>query len=596
MTIKLTTTDTELKITNLIISVCSPIFNFQKQTSNINNLFSSIASIFKINVDQLNQAYNRIFIDTVIGQDLDNYINDLTKIKRKTNESDNDYRNRYYKFVFQYNSSENEIRNIVFDVTGQNPKTMIAGSSRTAFWGEPNNVNCIAKYYYNNILSIPTLWSGTNGAFTGYIFFNARPNDILLQELINTIEYVRCQGTIIYLVFPDSNNTVFEYHLVSTTSSIETTNSDNNMQISSFGSVFNLQPTNDKSGNVNSILMQTIRHYNPSEIFEYLFQNLSFSTDNSLITTIQQLALLSDRRMFQYYITMNSGNFIDDSITHSNMTIINNEPDRLIIHTRFIGSYHQVFSRNEDGSNVTQLTFDASDKFGCKFSSDYTAIIYDTSQNGKRDIWKMNINGSNPINLTNIVFGNCFNGDLSFEQNKVCYTKDDNNSYLFFVNTILENKINTIDTICKYANFSTNDKIIFQSETSDNSANYFKKCNYDGSNLSTIIQSSNSNSDTNISLSNDKNYLVWNMYVNSSELEIIMYNLTTQVQETITTNNSRNKLPKLSPSNKDIIYVALDNSGNRKLWKVNVLTKVQIEFTNDVAQVTDNYPDWGYKI
>jgi len=194
--------------------VLPPVFS-QETATNIYKLFRGITSGFAIPTEQINDLYDKCFLSSATGTALDNIINDYSNERRKDSESDVDYRERYLKYVFTYNSSPSKISEIVYDISGSYPVKLITLNDRTGYWGEGNlpvsgQVN-ISPKYYNDIPEYAPLWSGTpnENKFTAYVYLEDRPLQGERNELCRIINMVHKQGTKIYLVYP--NNSVALY-------------------------------------------------------------------------------------------------------------------------------------------------------------------------------------------------------------------------------------------------------------------------------------------------------------------------------------------------------------------------------------------------
>jgi len=177
--------------------------------ANLYSFLAGIASGFAINIQQINELYSRSFIASAEDRDLDNLINDYTGIKRLNDEDDEAYRDRYYKYVFEYNCTKDSIREIIYDITNGYPSRMIELNSRSAYWGKANlplsERYSGTAYYYDDIDQYTPFYGSDREtkAFVGYIFLSVRPDDDVMNELCNAINLVRATGTKIYLIVPN---------------------------------------------------------------------------------------------------------------------------------------------------------------------------------------------------------------------------------------------------------------------------------------------------------------------------------------------------------------------------------------------------------
>lgn len=201
-----------------IKSVLPTIFN-NRTISAISNFVETVATVFKINIDQLNEFFNNTFIATSSGVVLHGLIKDLSGMSPYDGESDSDFRNRYYDWCYHYNATSESISGIVFDVIGEEADRIYSLSDRNAFWQEKNNPTRTyqKKYFYDDIGKNRVFWNtdSQEKGFIGYIYLREKPSDTVLSKLIDTIEQVKGQGTKIYILYPPSNDIIFEHKVES---------------------------------------------------------------------------------------------------------------------------------------------------------------------------------------------------------------------------------------------------------------------------------------------------------------------------------------------------------------------------------------------
>ena len=70
-----------------INAVLPPLFT-RETNSNLSHFLSGCATAFNVNGQQINELYNKTFISVASSGDLENIIFDLSKIRRKLDESD----------------------------------------------------------------------------------------------------------------------------------------------------------------------------------------------------------------------------------------------------------------------------------------------------------------------------------------------------------------------------------------------------------------------------------------------------------------------------------------------------------------------------
>lgn len=164
-------------------------------TGNTYKLISGIAAIFKPVADLLDFVYNQTTFPNSSGTYVDTLIEDISGLRRKDGESDDDYRTRYLNFNFIYNISPTGITKIVTDYTGlyTEPKLRESTYEGTAFYN--------SGFYTNDPLTIyaPEI----PDAYVGYIIFPSEPDLNILSSMIEALDWVRMTGTEIFIVWPN---------------------------------------------------------------------------------------------------------------------------------------------------------------------------------------------------------------------------------------------------------------------------------------------------------------------------------------------------------------------------------------------------------
>ncbi|MDT8421389.1 MAG: RiPP maturation radical SAM C-methyltransferase [Desulfuromonadales bacterium] len=89
-----------------------------------------------------------------------------------------------------------------------------------------------------------------------------------------------------------------------------------------------------------------------------------------------------------------------------------------------------IWVMNSDGSNINQLTYDESGldpesppSYGPDWSPDGSKIVFDTMRSGNHDIWIMNADGSNPIQLTDDLAEDA-HPDFSYDGSRIVFWSD----------------------------------------------------------------------------------------------------------------------------------------------------------------------------
>lgn len=197
------------------ITFVMPTWLIPQSGSILYNYVEAFCEGFAININQINELYDKTFINRATSGNLDDLIYGYINEARKPDESDEDYRERYFKYVFQYNSTNPQINEIVYDITGEYPIKILELNSRGVYWGQENTIltgSALNTVVYYDNWSQPTQYSNDlgEGNFIGYIYLNEKPSPMVLNELCKVLNSVRIYGTTIYLVYPNSDYAVYD--------------------------------------------------------------------------------------------------------------------------------------------------------------------------------------------------------------------------------------------------------------------------------------------------------------------------------------------------------------------------------------------------
>lgn len=320
-------------------------FDLKKSGTVLRTLISTIAYAFNINIQQMNEMFTNTFIMEAEDEKLNDLIMGISGIKRKNNESNADYRTRYFKYCYQYNATNGEINNIVNDITGLTLEKLVEGNSHEFYWGEPNvSTVGIKRHYYNDIGQYTALWGSSNGekAFIGYIFLKERPTDDKLQELIDVLELVRMKGTTIYLVIPQIETTIFDISNSSGTGDrfISEINSPQNDLIIVQDSNIFLFDIQTNSGNTIEDFTtlnndgHIIELTDNESIFTWLMEDLLFNdltTNNNDGILIQMATTDVILTSILAFLPSTTNNPINDLSLNNNDVLISDIPDPTIL-------------------------------------------------------------------------------------------------------------------------------------------------------------------------------------------------------------------------------------------------------------------------
>jgi len=200
------------------------------EQSNVYKFFESIADVFKIDTDKIDELITQTNLETASGAYLDQYISGLAGFGRLNSnyqamleteddfdiiaedgtrlylpdyqegvpEDDIQYRERFNSVIYDYNSTRVGLRQIVVDFTYEYPVDMYAGSKRGAYY----SIETIhAKNYFNDP-STGRYGAGGDVAFIGYIELTRRPNQELIDVLCSHLTAAKALGIKLYLKYP----------------------------------------------------------------------------------------------------------------------------------------------------------------------------------------------------------------------------------------------------------------------------------------------------------------------------------------------------------------------------------------------------------
>jgi hypothetical protein len=213
----------------------------REEQSNVYKFFDSIADVFKLDTDKIDELITQTNLETASGAYLDQYISGLAGFGRLNSsfqsiletedefdiidedgsrlylpdynegleEDDNQYRDRYNSVLFDYNSTRQGLRQVIVDFTYEYPVDMYAGAKRGAYY----SIETLhAKNYFNDP-STGRYGAGGDVAFIGYIELTRRPQEELIDILCKHLTDAKAWGIKLYLKYPTN---VIELDLVET--------------------------------------------------------------------------------------------------------------------------------------------------------------------------------------------------------------------------------------------------------------------------------------------------------------------------------------------------------------------------------------------
>lgn len=213
----------------------------REEQSNVYKFFESIADVFQINTNKIDELITQTNLETASGAYLDQYISGLAGFGRLNStyqamleteddfdiidedgsrlylpdyqegvtEDDDQYRDRYQDVLYNYNSTKQGLRRIVIDFAYEDPSDMYTGAKRGAYY----SIETLhAKNYFNDP-STGRYGAGGDVAFIGYIELTRRPQEELIDILCKHLTDAKAWGIKLYLKYPTN---VIELDLVET--------------------------------------------------------------------------------------------------------------------------------------------------------------------------------------------------------------------------------------------------------------------------------------------------------------------------------------------------------------------------------------------
>ena len=137
------------------------------------------------------------------------------------------------------------------------------------------------------------------------------------------------------------------------------------------------------------------------------YDDVSLSGDSSMVVTV-----LSDIQSNVFMVNAGDDEHPKQLTTGKGPDGVNVKwtPDgRILYDSQASGSNFDIWVMKADGSDQRAVTSDLNDDYMPSASADGRSIVFTSNRSGTSHIWRMNINGSNPIQLSNGKFGEGFN-------------------------------------------------------------------------------------------------------------------------------------------------------------------------------------------
>ena len=251
----------------------------------------------------------------------------------------------------------------------------------------------------------------------------------------------------------------------------------------------------------------------------------------------------------------------------------------------------EIYVMNVDGTNPVNLTNNAAFDYRSAWSPNGTKIAFHSNRNGNiGEIYVMNADGSNPVNLTNNAAyedGPTWSPDgtkIAFQSNRI------GSGDIYLMNADGSNQtrltISPPGTGNTEADWSPDGtKIVFNSNSDGHNEIYV--INTDGTNETRLTNNPEGNRYP--QWSPDGTKMVFSSFRDGNE-EIYVMNADGSDQTRLTNNAVTEELPKWSPDGTKIAFSSL-RDGNEEIYVMNADGSDQTRLTNNVA--TDYIPAWS---
>lgn len=185
------------------IYVVLPTKFSRETTTELYAMIYGIGNVLKINSDQVDQLIAQTNLTTASGTYVDDYISDLSQIGRRrslidgSSETDANYKQRFFKNVYEYNSTHDGLQSVVFDLMGTNPYNMYVSTRRGLYLN--------ARGYCNDAPFTSIYGDSNPSPYIAYIEFARKPNEYIVEDICKTVAACKASGIRIYLKYPVGN-------------------------------------------------------------------------------------------------------------------------------------------------------------------------------------------------------------------------------------------------------------------------------------------------------------------------------------------------------------------------------------------------------
>lgn len=245
----------------------------------------------------------------------------------------------------------------------------------------------------------------------------------------------------------------------------------------------------------------------------------------------------------------------------------------------------EVYTMNEDSSEVKNLTNHPKTDYGLGWSLNGKQILFYSNRTGNEDIWQMNNDGTSPINLTNTI-SNERAATYSPNGKTIAFIsdRDQKTTDLYTMNANGSNvtRLTNYKSYCESATFTNDGKhiiytMIFQKDASDKNENgEIFIIDADGKNLKQLTNRTGFDSGASVSPNGKK--IAFYGKSETGNTDIFIMNLDGTAIQNLTNDKMPDYSPSWSPDGNWISFTS-GTGNNYDIWKLNIVSKERKRLT-----------------